>query len=403
MKNIYILVVNHCTDYNGEIWCLRVDGNKSVVTEFENSKEAKSKKNQGQFARKGIKNEKYFSYFVINYEDVVDICDFTLKCLSGKKSNVGELTVDEDGFEFYLGKNLNIILDELLAINNDLDDNKSPIKPVNYLKISKNDLETSELIKEKEKLSLIQISNPCHECLLRENHSLEYKSNKSIFDELESNKKKIREDNLRYFKEFQNRIEILKNLDYIDEENNLTIKGKAAREITCCDCLIVTELLFSNILDKLPIDEITAFLSCFISNSNEISFEDPEISEEFTKAIEELKKIYENIDKQERKVNFQESNLNRKINFNLAPTIKSWMEGKHFSEILEECEMEEGKVYSMINRLSGFFDSICEFYNVLGNKTLGEKYVNAKAVLLRDVMTSKSLYLQDDINTKELD
>ena len=403
LKNIFVLVVNHYTDYNGEIWCLRVDGNESVITDFENSKEAKSKSNQGPWARKGIKNGKYFSYFYINYEDIVDICDFTLKCLSNKKSAFGELTEDDDGFEFYLGKNLNVILDELLAINKDLDNNKSTIKPVNYLKLCKNDMDTSILIKKKEELSLIQISNPCHECLLRENHYLEIESNKTIYQELEENKKKIREDNLRYFKEFQSRIQILKNLDYIDEENNLTIKGKAAREITCCDCLIVTELLFSNILDKLHIDEITAFLSCFISNSNQDNFEDPEISEEFTKAIEELKKINQNIIEQETKVNFEESKFNRKIDFSLAPTIKSWMGGKHFSEILEECEMEEGKVYSMINRLSGFFDSIVEFYNVLGNKTLGEKFVNAKAVLLRDVMTTKSLYLQDDLNLKELD
>ena len=403
LRNIYVLVVNHYTDYNGEIWCLRVDGNENVVTEFQNSKEAKLKSNAGQFAKKGIKNGKYFSYFYIYNENVVDICDFTLKCLSDKKSRVGELIEDEDGFEFYLSKNLNIILDELLSINKDLENNKSTIKIVNYLKVSKNDLTTSQLINEKENLSLIQISNPCHECLLRENHYSEYQSNKDILNELENNKKKISEDNLRYFKEFQARIQILKSLNYIDEENNLTIKGKAAREITCCDCLLVTELLFSNILDKLPIDEITAFLSCFILNSNEYNFEDPEISEEFTNAINELKKINEKIDEQEKKAQFQESHYNRKIDFSIAQTIKSWMQGEHFSEILEECDLEEGKVYSIINRLSGFFDSICEFYNVLGNKTLGEKYVNAKAVLLRDIMTSRSLYLQDDLNIKELD
>ena len=403
LKNIYILVVNHYTDYDGEIWCLRVDDNESTITEFENSKEAKSKANQGPFAKRGIKNGKYFAYFTIFNEDVVDICDFTLKCLSNKKSNVGELVQDDDGFEFYLGKNLNIILDELLSINKDLENNNSSIKRIDYLKISKNDLETSQLIKEKENLSLVQISNPCHECLLREYHYSEYAKNKDVFDELEKNKKKVREDNLKYFKEFQSRIQILKNMNYIDEDNNLTIKGKAAREITCCDCLLVTELLFSNILDKLPIDEIAAFLSCFIYNSNEMNFEDPEISKEFTEAIEELKKINNKINEQENKENFAESNYNRKINFSIASTIKSWMEGQHFSEILEECDLEEGKVYSIINRLSGFFDSICEFYNVLGNKTLGQKYVDAKAVLLRDVMNCQSLYLQDDLNLKEFD
>jgi superfamily II RNA helicase len=151
LKNIYVLVVNHYTDYDGEIWCLRVDGDENIVTEFENSKERKLKKNQGQFAQKGIKNGKYFSYFHIYNEDVVDICDFTLNCLSKKKSTVGELIADDNGFEFYLDKNLNIILDELLNINKDLDNNKNQIKVVNYLKVCRNDIDVSQNIKEKEK------------------------------------------------------------------------------------------------------------------------------------------------------------------------------------------------------------------------------------------------------------
>ena len=103
----------------------------------------------------------------------------------------------------------------------------------------------------------------------------------------------------------------------------------------------------------MPIDEITAFLSCLISNSNEYNFKDPEISKEFTNAIKELKKINDKIDEQERKSQYEESHFNRKIDFSNAPNIKRWMEGEHFSEILEECDLEEGKVYSMINRLSG--------------------------------------------------
>ena len=401
MKNIYLLVVHHYTEFNGEIWCLGVTGDSNKIIEYKNSKDFKKK--EGPFSQQGIKNDKYFFYLSLNYEDIVDICDFTLKCLSKKKSELNELIQDEEGFDFYQGKNLNIILDELLNINNDLDNNKSQIKPVNYTKVSKNDFDLNKVIKMKEEYANKQESNPCHNCLLREKHFDEYETNKEILDEYENNKKKISEDNLKYFKEFQKRIKILKNMEYIDEENNLTLKGKAAREITCCDCLIVTELLFSNILNKLPISEITAFLSCFICNSNEINFEDPEISEEFSKAIEELKKINENINEKEKKVDFQESNLNRTIDFSLASTIKSWMEGKHFFEILEECDLEEGKVYSLINRLSGFFDSIVEFYNVLGNKTEGEKYTNAKAILLRDVMVCKSLYLQDDLSLKELE
>ena len=202
---------------------MNVNGDENDIIKYKNSKESKDKINQGPFARKGIKNEKYFSYFSIYYEDVVDICDYRLKCLSKKKSTLDEVNQDDDGFDFYLNQNLNIILDELLSINNDLENNKSNIKSVNYTKISKNDFDISKIIKQKEEYSNKQEKNICHNCKLKKIHYDEYETNKEIIDKLELNKKKISEDNLKYFKEFQLRIEILKNMGYIDEENNLTL------------------------------------------------------------------------------------------------------------------------------------------------------------------------------------
>ena len=178
----------------------------------------------------------------------------------------------------------------------------------------------------------------------------------------------------------------------------MELKGKAAKEITSADCIIVTELLLSNIIDKLTIDELIAFLSSFIINQNIIDFEDPDISENFTNAINDFKKIYDNLIEIEKNENFEENTYNRRIGFYLAKPIQSWMLGKHFNEILNECEMEEGKIFSMINRMVTFFDSICEFYKVLGNTTLGEKFVNAKSILLREIMTCQSLYLDDDLD-----
>ena len=43
MRNIYLLVVNHYTDYDGEIWCLSVNGDQNEVMKYKNSKESKEK------------------------------------------------------------------------------------------------------------------------------------------------------------------------------------------------------------------------------------------------------------------------------------------------------------------------------------------------------------------------
>ena len=90
------------------------------------------------------------------------------------------------------------------------------------------------------------------------------------------------------------------------------------------------------------------------------------------------------------------------LKFQIILQIKKLDVIKHFNEILDDCEIEEGKVFNNINRLALFFDSICSFYQVLGNTTLGEKFQKAKDVLLREIMTCQSLYLEEDLDIKNL-
>ena len=382
LKDIFVFVVHYYTEFDGEIWCISVNNDKKKVIEYENKNIKK-----GEFNKTGVINGKFYEYFTVEIEEIVDIYDYILK-----NSKNYKYIKDEDEFDFYQQKDLENVLNELIEINDD------KVKVCNYLKISRNDLKINELLNGKNKNQTLLITNQCHNCPLREKHIKQYGNMKKIKEELKKNKDKLSEENLKCFGEFNSRLNVLKKLNYVNEENQLEIKGKAAKEITSADCIIVSELLLSNIIDKLSIDELIAFLSCFIGNKNSIDFTDPEISETFTDAINDFKLIYDNVIEIEKKENFEENTYNRRISFGLSKPIKSWMLGKHFYEILDECDMDEGKIYSMINRLCTFFDSLCEFYKVLGNTTLGEKFVNAKNVLLREIMTCQSLYLDEDLN-----
>ena len=382
LKDIFVFVVHYYTEFDGEIWCISVNNDKKKVIEYENKNIKK-----GEFNKTGVINGKFYEYFTVQIEEIVDIYDYILK-----NSKNYKYIKDEDEFDFYQQKDLENVLNELIEINDD------KVKVCNYLKISRNDLKINELLNGKNKNQTLLITNQCHNCPLREKHIKQYGNMKKIKEELKKNKDKLSEENLKCFGEFNSRLNVLKKLNYVNEENQLEIKGKAAKEITSADCIIVSELLLSNIIDKLSIDELIAFLSCFIGNKNSIDFTDPEISETFTDAINDFKLIYDNVIEIEKKENFEENTYNRRISFGLSKPIKSWMLGKHFYEILDECDMDEGKIYSMINRLCTFFDSLCEFYKVLGNTTLGEKFVNAKNVLLREIMTCQSLYLDDDLD-----
>eukprot|EP00750_Incisomonas_marina_P027149 INCI6145.6.p1 GENE.INCI6145.6~~INCI6145.6.p1 ORF type:complete len:1373 (-),score=295.98 INCI6145.6:1679-5797(-) len=69
---------------------------------------------------------------------------------------------------------------------------------------------------------------------------------------------------LRLFPDFQQRLKVLVTLDYIDAENAVQLKGRVASEVNTCDELILTELVFENVLFDLNAAECVALLSALI-------------------------------------------------------------------------------------------------------------------------------------------
>ena len=199
--------------------------------------------------------------------------------------------------------------------------------------------------------------------------------------------------------EFETRVKILKKLKYIDENNIITLKGKASREIGTTDCVLVSELLVSDVFEKISESEILSFICGFCSNKNEIDFTlTDKISSEFDAAKLKFENIYNKIISIEKEFDFEDNKYDRRITFSISKAMKSWMDGKSFSYILKETELEEGKLYNFIMRIYLFLEEIINFYGILGNKNMSEKFEKIKKKLLRGIMSKQSLYLQDSIN-----
>jgi len=229
-----------------------------------------------------------------------------------------------------------------------------------------------------------------------------YEKRKKLEDDFETKSKSLSSENLKYYNDFKIRVNILKKLGYIDEEDQILLKGKAAREIATSDCVLITELLMGNILDKLDISETVAFLCGFTFSKNEIECEDPQINKNFSDAVYEFNILLENLQKLESEFEFEENKYNRRITFSVSKSIYLWMQGEKFTDILNETDLEEGKVYNLIMRLYLFMEEIRNFYSTLGNSKLAQKFADSKAIIMRDIMSCKSLYLQDDIDIDDV-
>ena len=172
MKDIFVFIVHYYIDYNGEIWCISVNNDKEKIIEYESKKKSNNK-----FSDNGVINGKYYEYFTVQNEDIIDIYDYILK-----NSKSYKYIQDEDGFDFYQQKDLENVLNELNGIN---DEN---VKICNYLKICKNDIEVNNILNQKDTFNTLLITNQCYNCQLREKHIKQYGEIKKVKDELKKTK-----------------------------------------------------------------------------------------------------------------------------------------------------------------------------------------------------------------------
>ena len=103
----------------------------------------------------------------------------------------------------------------------------------------------------------------------------------------------------------------------------------------------------------------------------------------------------DNIINVETSFELQENKYNRRINFTESKAIHCWMSGRSFRDVIEYTELEEGKFYNLIMRMYILCEEIKNFYAIIQNNKLSEKFSKAREMLIRDIFSCKSLYLQD--------
>src|ERR1700734_725309 len=77
-------------------------------------------------------------------------------------------------------------------------------------------------------------------------------------------KQLMSDQNLQLLPDYEQRIEVLKELGFVDDQSRVQLKGKVACEIHSADELVLTELILENVLAEFEPEEIVALLSAFV-------------------------------------------------------------------------------------------------------------------------------------------
>ena len=211
---------------------------------------------------------------------------------------------------------------------------------------------------------------------------------------LQKAKLAMSDENLTLFPDFQSRLELLKERRYIDPlDSTVRLKGRVSSEINTCEELILTEVVFENVLADLDAAECAALLSALVFQAK--TNDQPTLTDRLQEAQQRVLMIATTLDNLQRKhrVLVDADWVQKSLNFGLMEVVYEWARGVPFSEICQLTTVEEGTIVRCITRLDETCREVRTIANVIGDAALFKKMQDASSAIKRDIIFATSLYI----------
>ncbi|CAO3643994.1 unnamed protein product [Cunninghamella blakesleeana] len=255
------------------------------------------------------------------------------------------------------------------------------------------DIEFQEMLNTKNSLlKRLRIEFQCSKCPDLNDHYALMHEHKHLSGQIEMLKLAISDQNLELLPDYQQRIKVLQQLNYIDEQGTVQLKGRVACEINSADELLLTELVLDNVFAEFEPAEVVAILSCFVFQERGAS--EPKLTPKLTKA-KEIVLTYA------RKVAQIQADCGLPISvedyisglkFGLVEVVYEWARGLPFKHITDLTDVLEGSIVRCISRLDETCREVMSASRMVGDTNLYKKMEQAEEDIKRDIVFAASLY-----------
>ncbi|XP_074653939.1 superkiller complex protein 2-like isoform X2 [Tubulanus polymorphus] len=267
----------------------------------------------------------------------------------------------------------------------------SGLDPSNDLRIR--DVELVERFQRFANMQQIFPTFNCINCAKFQDHFAHIRHNMKVQDEFNHLKFLLSDESLQLLPEYEDRLKVLKSLGYIDSSANVEIKGRVACEMSSHE-LLITELVFENVLSGLHPTEIAAALSCVVFEQKNCS--EPTLSESLVAAKAKVLEIADSIYKSEKECGMVAPGVDYtdRLRFGLMEVVFEWARGMPFSEIILLTDVQEGIIVRCIQRLDEVLKDVRNAARIVGEPILQSKMEEASTLIKRDIVFAASLYTQ---------
>ncbi|PWW75541.1 antiviral helicase [Tuber magnatum] len=216
--------------------------------------------------------------------------------------------------------------------------------------------------------------------------------------EVASLKHLISDQNLQLLPDYEQRVSVLKDLDFIDENMNVQLKGRVACEINSANELVLTELILENVLAEYEPEEIVALLSAFVfSEKTDVA---PTVTARLEKGKAKIIEISRRVNRVqvEHQITMAPENddFENRPRFGLMEVVYEWAKGMSFSQITDLTDVLEGTIVRAITRLDETCREVKGSARIIGDPSLFAKMQECQELIKRDVCHCASLYLVSD-------
>lgn len=231
----------------------------------------------------------------------------------------------------------------------------------------------------------------------------EYTKLKPLFEKYEKLNKQLKSSDNYVLSEIKDVVDILREEDYISDSNTLTkdsvnIKGVIASEINECNEILMTEIIYSGLLDELTYKDLGAILAVFadskpLKSNNDSHKTDAYIPDKYAIQISYLQEIAGNWNKKEN-TRYLCINSDWKINTYLMEATYKWLDNSSFESISAEYGLFEGNLIKDFIKIYNLSAEVEKVANMLNKTHLQVEADKIKANIIRDIVNIESLYIK---------
>jgi len=231
----------------------------------------------------------------------------------------------------------------------------------------------------------------CSNCPSFVEHFSTMRANMKLRENVLDLEHRLSDESLMLIEEYNQRIEVLKEMDYIDRNESLQQKGRVAFEIGNNE-MMLTELIINGILTDLKPEEIVALLSCFVFEQKHT--DTPKLTASLEKGVELIKETAARLARCQKHcgLDVTEEESIRELRFGLVEVVYEWARGMPFKDITELTDISEGNIVRCIQRLDETCRDVRKAAHVIGVQSLCEKMEEGMSLIRRDIVFAASLY-----------